>query len=638
MKLRCSGARRAIVRGPLARAIALCVLCAIVAAAQQIDTNATLRHLDGVITWYRTATGKVQEAGQPSDAIYQENARTLAAQTVRFAFQAASAEADLVAARQKANSKTGAAAPGANSQQQGIAQTLDKVNGQIDQLQSEIAALNRQIPAARASRRKAMVSQRDNLQGELDLNNAMRDAIQKMSSFLQTSSENTNEGLQGSINQLKRSLPEIFGASGSKPAQNSPSPSQTPAIARTGGLIGQAFTLFRQMRDVHALDHLGEETDALKNSAMDLRKPLRDALVATIQQGRALAGQPPATEAGQIQANEKSFQDLTAQFKQLSPVVVPLSQEIVTLQESQSNFAEWRKAIIGESETVLAALLLRVIGILVALAIVLILSEVWRRFTFRYVHDARRRRQFLLLRRFVAGFAVAIVIILGFVSEFSSLATFAGFITAGVAVSLQAVLLSVAAYFFLIGRYGIRVGDRITISGVTGDVVDIGLVRLYVMELAGTGVDLYHTGRIVVFSNSVLFQATTPLYKQIPGTGYTWHEVAVSLAPAGNYRAAQEKLTRAVNSVFETYRPEIDAQHQQIPRHVDVEIAPPAPDGKLQFGDSGLEFVARYPAVIRKAAETDDQITRAIVDVMENDQEVKAAVSGSPKIRAAVKG
>src|SRR6202030_4289324 len=132
-----------------------------------------------------------------------------------------------------------------------------------------------------------------------------------------------------------------------------------------------------------------------------------------------------------------------------------------------------------------------------------ILSEIWRRLTFRYIRDPRRRRQFLLMRRFVMGFLVGIVLIMGFVSEFSSLATFAGFVTAGIAVGLQAILLSIAAYFFVIGRYGIRVGDRISVAGVTGDVIDIGLVRLYLMELATSGADFYPTGRIVVFSNSV---------------------------------------------------------------------------------------------------------------------------------------
>ena len=86
----------------------------------------------------------------------------------------------------------------------------------------------------------------------------------------------------------------------------------------------------------------------------------------------------------------------------------------------------------------------------------------------------------------------------------------------------------------MIGRYGIRIGDRISIAGVTGDVVEVGLVRFYVAEYAESGVELFPTGRIVVFSNSVLFQPTTPLYKQLPGTHYTWHACDLKhLHPAG---------------------------------------------------------------------------------------------------------
>ncbi len=238
---------------------------------------------------------------------------------------------------------------------------------------------------------------------------------------------------------------------------------------------------------------------------------------------------------------------LTTRFKQIAAAAVPLREEIILLDESSSNYLEWRQSVAHESNRILRSILLRVLGIAFAIGVILLLSEIWRRITFRYIQDVRRRRQFLLLRRIVMGFCMGIVLILGFVSEFSSLATFAGFITAGLAVGLQTILLSVAAYFFLVGRWGIRVGDRISVAGVTGDVVDVGLVRLYLMELAGTGVDLYPTGRIVVFSNAVLFQATTPLFKQLPGSEYTWHEVAVGLNPGGKYDLVETQLMEAVH-------------------------------------------------------------------------------------------
>jgi small-conductance mechanosensitive channel len=317
---------------------------------------------------------------------------------------------------------------------------------------------------------------------------------------------------------------------------------------------------------------------------------------------------------------------------------MPLSQETLLLEQSRVTYIEWRRSIVRESADTLQSLVVRVIGIALALGFVAILSEVWRKLTFRYVREPRRRRQFLLLRRFVMGFLVGVVLIMGFVSEFSSLATFAGFVTAGIAVGLQAVLLSVAAYFFVVGRYGIRVGDRISIAGVTGDVVDIGLVRLYIMELAGVGVDLDPTGRIVVFSNSVLFQAGTPLFKQLPGTEYAWHELAVTLAPSGNYKLVQDKLFSAVNSVYEQYRERIERQLGGIERQTEIQLKSPKPEAKLQLSETGVEFIVRYPVDIRTASEIDDQVTRAVVELVSKDEELKKAMAGTPKIRAAIKG
>src|SRR5258708_12398108 len=83
------------------------------------------------------------------------------------------------------------------------------------------------------------------------------------------------------------------------------------------------------------------------------------------------------------------------------------------------------------------------------LAMIFALSDLWRRVTFRYVQDAHRRHQFLLLRRIVVICVVIVVIILAFASGLGSVTTFAGLMTAGVAVSLQNVIPSVFRYFFL---------------------------------------------------------------------------------------------------------------------------------------------------------------------------------------------
>ena len=121
---------------------------------------------------------------------------------------------------------------------------------------------------------------------------------------------------------------------------------------------------------------------------------------------------------------------------------------------------------------------LRLVIFIALLALVFTAAELWRRAVFRYVQDPRRRSRFLLLRKIVLWALVVAIAAATFATELGSLATFAGLITAGLAVAMQSVLISVVGYFFLIGKYGIRVGDRVqqhvgvTVADQTAVVLD----------------------------------------------------------------------------------------------------------------------------------------------------------------------
>jgi small-conductance mechanosensitive channel len=623
-------AKRCTVRFVVATALVLFFCVPGGLTQQQLDSEAVINHLNAVIKLYRNASAELQTGGAPSDVIYQDNEQSFTAEVVRLAFQSARAEAAAIRATEKNGASTNSA--------QSSAQTEARNKARIAEVQSKLDIIEKQIAFAPKNKRDALNAQKQALEGELNLDNAVQEVIQKRAAFMENGSDTGAEGLEGRINQLAHSVPGVFAATNdqksgtqAKPAAQSDANKQTPS-----GLVSQALALYGTITSVHQIDQLNEQTANVRQLVTDLRQPLRDTLVADIKKGRDLTDQ--AVSGKSPPASSEQFQELTDQFKRLSAVVLPLSQEIVVLDQSSANLVEWRTSILRESKYAARALFVRVGMILLALGIVLALSEAWRRLTYKYIHDTRRRRQFLLMRRFVMGFLIGVVLILGFVSEFSSLATFAGFVTAGIAVGLQTVLLSVAAYFFVVGRYGIHVGDRVSVSGVTGDVIDISLVRLYLMELAGTGIDLFPTGRVVVFSNSVLFQATTPLFKQIPGTEYAWHEVVFNLVPGGNHKLAQEKLFQAVNAVHDQYREGFERQQGFIERRIEVQLKAPSPETRLQFGDSGLELLVRYPVEIRNESVTDERVTRKVLDVIQNNPEVQAAVVGSPKIRAAIKG
>jgi small-conductance mechanosensitive channel len=611
--------------------LAIAFPCIHAQTANGLSGDAIVDHLNVAIDWYRQVSTRVPTAGLPSDAVYLLNAQSMSVDVVRLAFQSAQAEASLIPAAGPAAGNAGAGAPSA------LAKLQSDTTARITALEAEIPDLTNQIASAPKAKRQALIAQKENAEGELELRKTMRDTFQQLTQFISANGEGGKGGLEGQINELRHSVPELSGTSAGK--ADTKTPTASGSIPSSGGLIGEVIVLYDQLQAMHQLSQLVQENARVRNAANKLRTPLVATLRATIAQGEQLANTSLATTAGAAQPTQQKqqFDALTARFKQLASASVPLSQEIILLDQSSSNFLEWRQSILHESKGILRSIILRVLSIALAMGVILLLSEVWRRVTFRYVSDVRRRRQFLILRRVVIGFCMGIVLILGFVSEFSSLATFAGFITAGLAVGLQTILLSVAAYFFLVGRWGIRVGDRISVASVTGDVIDIGLVRLYLMEMGGTGVDLYPTGRVVVFSNSVLFQPTTPLFKQLPGSEYSWHEVSIVLNPGGKYDLIESQLLDAVRSVHEEYKDELQRQLGYTERRMDIPVRAPEPHGQLQYGDGGLEYAVRYPVDLHKAAEVDEKITRKLLEMLQSEGNLQASISGVPKIRAAVK-
>ena len=622
-----------------------------------------LSHLSAVIRFYRMTATPIQKVGEPSDLLYREQAIAYSSQIANFAFTSAKAEASLIAQIQKIE---GSSAPPTSGE--GDAQRMQamrtNVAAQIAALKQQDADLSAAIAKANSKTRPALQQQQERTEGALELQTQMGEALAKAASLTDSSGQT---GLAADVDRLQRSAPELADTK----TKTVSAPLETLTAAHDAGVSSQASVLFQLLGTRRDIDSWTAENEDLQQQAKDLRTPLIRVLRATIQQGQVLAQQsssaafdpagdsaapapptltdapnaptappiaPTLTPAQTLAATRKSFDSLTATFKALSAATVPLTQEIMVLQQNRANLIAWRAAVNAEYLTILHDLLLRVLVIALALGLIFGLGEIWRRATIRYIHDIRRRRQLLVLRRLVIGFLSAIVLIFGLVTQFNSLATFAGFITAGIAVGLQTILLSVAAYFFIIGRYGVRVGDRITVAGVTGDVVEVGLVRFYILELAGSATDLHPTGRIAVFSNSVLFQAGTPLYKQMPGTEYAWHELTVKLATAADFRSAANTMLKSIQAIYETYRSHIERQHADLEAWMDASIESPTIESHLRLVEDGLQFWVRFPVEIRNASDVDEQVTDSLLRLMATDPAVQAAVTAPPIIKGVVKG
>jgi small-conductance mechanosensitive channel len=622
------------IRPFLSVALCSCLLLGVVATGVAVSSAGpqdVIDFLNQTIVWYRQLSTQQSLASQPIDVIFLNDNRQLADQIAQLSFEFARARAQALGSDNQSEGDSNPNGSGL-SRYQSLLQLAKGADQLVKQRQAEIDSFKSQLAAAKGRKRQTLESTIAETQSELDLASARRDTIQSMLQFAGGSGTAHGGSLLAQVDELARTIPAT-NPTRSSPADGSQTRATPAAVTapslpnERSGVFGLISQLFDSRRKMQAIDEATKSTNSLAETSKAMRTPLVADMKVLIREGDELTNQSDSQDPVVLAQQKKQLDALTASFKKLSASVLPLAKQSILLDLYQRSLANWRSAAAAQYSSELKNLLWRLGGLLAILAVVFFFSELWRRATFRYIQDARRRYQFMLLRRIVLWFLVAVIITVTFASELGSLATFAGLLTAGVAVALQNVILSVAGYFFLIGKYGVRVGDRVQIAGVTGDVIDIGLVRLHLMEL---GEGARPTGRVVVFSNAVVFQANAGLFKPVPGTKFVWHEITLTLPPQSDYHQVENRMLKAVKTVFADYKDRMQLEHLKMQHALTgLPVHDLDPESRLKLTPTGVEVVIRYPVELDQASEIDDRIARTVMDATDREAKVKVTGSGS---------
>jgi small-conductance mechanosensitive channel len=589
--------------------------------------------LDQTIDWYRTLGTQQQVSNEPSDLLILYDNRQTANQVIGLAFEVARTNAEILA------KQTGPKNDASGSSQY-LSELQNKFAAQGVKVQRELQSDQDQLAAAPPEQKIELQAKISELQGELDLVNARKSLLTTLSSFTTQSGTGgiSASALKAQIDAMAVTVPASASAGSTTPnaASSAPSSPNTasigsasstapnpsvppPALTGASGIAAARFGIWDLVADVVRLsekaatiDAVDQHTAALQTTFARLRTPLIDELKQLSARGDVLATQADTADSATLNSERGQLDALSNQFKQASALLIPLSKIGVLLDQYRRNMANWHDAIESQYVNALKTLGVRLGVLAILLAIVFVAAEVWRRAVLRYVPDTRRRYQFLLLRRIALWCLVIVIVGFAFASELGSIVTFAGLITAGLAVAMQSVLVSIVGYFFLIGKYGIRVGDRVQIGEVTGEVIDLGLVRLHLMELGGHG-SLGPTGRVVAFANAIVFQVSSGLFKQIHGVNFVWREITLRLPAGIDYAAAKRKLAAAVANVLMEDREEILRQTKEIQRATSSNSGGDAqPRVQLSFSATGVDAHIRYPVHLQNAAEMEERVSQSV--------------------------
>ena len=613
--------------------ILLCFLCAFpvflgAAPAVSVPPERLIQFLNESISLYHQTTIQQQIATEPQEQLLLYDNRQFANECVRLAFDFARAQLDAVSARPLAPAASSGQTP---SQYSSLRQMLDTMDKQLQDTQAESDADRQKLSTATGAERPKLQSEISELQGEIALAQARRDAVRSMLEFVSGSATNNLAagGLRAQVEALASSVPSAS-SSASAPAQGQSRAAAEPfAVSPTpsspSGIWGFASDLFALSSKLRTVNSMIQDTNALLQTSDQLRAPFVEQLRTLSKQGDQLAAQADTADRATLAQERQQLDAIAAQFKNLTAAVIPLAKQRVLINLYQKNLTNWRDDIYARYKSDLRNLGIRLGALALFLLAMFGVLELWRRAVYRYVHEPRRRHQFLLLRRLTFWFVIALVVLLTFASKLDSFFTFAGLLTAGVAVALQNVILSMVGYFFLIGKFGIRVGDHIEVNGITGEVIDIGLVRFHVMEL---GAGATPTGRVVAFSNSVVFQATSGLFKQIPGATFAWHQVSLTVPREADFGVINKTLLGAVESVLHNYQKDLEASYHQIEKTgILMSERTLRPKLELHLKSDGIETTIRYPVDLQHANDIDARVSREILSELERDSKLRTTAS-----------
>ena len=470
--------------------------------------------LTETIEWYRYFAVERQIAAEPSEFLFFDDNEPVGTQVVRLSFDFARTDASLAATSQAAPQVV--AIPDAvTSDLQHIVQMEKKADAESELASKELESIKTRLLRARGADRRKLEATLADAQSRLGVLQEHSKSLRNLAEIIQANgvSKPQTADLRSLVEDLARTVPEVSSSSVSVPPRIVLDPKP-----QDSGILGLASDVSMLQAKLRALDEGMQLTNKLAHSSESLGTPLRNFVNQAVQSDD-LGEDQQSNNLGLLRQQTARLDALTSRITSLAPAVSALDKQRVLLAIYRARLSNWRNTVIKEYTRAWRNLILHLV--LLGLVIVALtgLSVVLRRATIHYVHDANRRRTILVVQRILTWLTIVLVVAFAFASDLRSLATFLGLLTAGMAVALQNVILAVLGYFLLVGKLGISVGDRVQISGVTGDVISIGLLQFQLREI-DTHQQL--TGHIATFSTSFVFVSpATGLFKFLPDHSIT---------------------------------------------------------------------------------------------------------------------
>lgn len=224
------------------------------------------------------------------------------------------------------------------------------------------------------------------------------------------------------------------------------------------------------------------------------------------------------------------------------------------------------------------------------------------------------------------GLVSAVILILGLLSIWftdpTRLATALGLVTAGLAFALQQPVTAIAGYFVILRGSTFNVGDRISMGGVRGDVMQLGFIQTTIMEMGQPPSvqsadpamwikSRQFTGRIVTVSNSKIFSEAVFNYsRDFP---FIWEEMAIPITYAADRNKVESIMLAAAQKFSGDHGELASPAKADLQARFGVDPIDLVPKVFYRITDNWLELTVRFIVTSHGVRSVKDSMSRYIL-------------------------
>ncbi|MFP4117875.1 MAG: mechanosensitive ion channel family protein [Candidatus Woesearchaeota archaeon] len=209
--------------------------------------------------------------------------------------------------------------------------------------------------------------------------------------------------------------------------------------------------------------------------------------------------------------------------------------------------------------------------------------------------------------KYILFFFGVLTVIFVSTGSFAAFGVSAGLFTAALGWALQRPITGIAGWIMVMVKKPFKIGDRILIDAIRGDVVDITLTHVYLKELGGIISGEETSGRTILVPNSILFEKNIINYSL--NNKYIRDQVKVQVTYESDLHKAKKLAVKAAKEVLgkETLE-ETDE-----------------PYALTYFADSGINMYIRYQVPAEKLQKMGAEITQKIYDHFKEHKDIQFA-------------